>query len=158
MFVYDCNRFHFHNLIFFHTNHDEIVYFVFIQALEYIHNLNTQLGNLKSQENNIRKGLNIFKIDQPPSHLILTLEKDLGHLQSIWELTSEWESAWDSWKSGTFGSLMTDEMGLQAQGMLKRLGKLTREVKVYYVHHYNDITIIVCILLWYPVGQELVYH
>lgn len=101
----------------------------FIQALEYIHNLHTQLNNLKSQENNIRKGLNIFKIDQPPSHLILTLEKDLGHLQSIWDLTSEWELAWDSWKNGTFGSLVTEEMGMQAQGMLKRLGKLAREVK-----------------------------
>jgi len=81
------------------------------------------------QESNIRKGLNIFKIDQPPSHLILTLEKDLGHLQSIWDLTSEWETAWDNWKSGTFVSLVTDEMGLQAQGMLKRLAKLAREIK-----------------------------
>ena len=117
-------------------------WFNFTQALDYIHNLNTQLGNLKLQEGNIRKGLNIFKIDQPPSHLILTLENDLGHLQSIWDLTSEWESAWDSWKSGTFGSLVTDEMGIQAQGMLKRLGKLAREIKVCLALTTYNITVL----------------
>lgn len=38
--------------------------------------------------------------------------------------------AWDSWKVNTFVSLQTDEMGMQAQGMLKKLTKLAREVKV----------------------------
>jgi len=103
--------------------------------LDYIRNIHAQVASLKIQESNIRKGLNIFKIDQPPSHLILTLEKDLEHLQAVWDLTSEWEAAWDSWKSGTFGSLVTEEMGMQAQGMLKRLGKLAREIKVCQMCH-----------------------
>ena len=38
--------------------------------------------------------------------------------------------AWDSWKIGTFASLQTDDMGFQAQVMLKKLNKLAREVKV----------------------------
>lgn len=38
--------------------------------------------------------------------------------------------AWDSWKVGTFVSLQTDDMGYQAQVMLKKLNKLAREVKV----------------------------
>ena len=38
--------------------------------------------------------------------------------------------AWDSWKVNTFALLETDEMGYQAQGMLKKLAKLAREVKV----------------------------
>ena len=38
--------------------------------------------------------------------------------------------AWDTWKGGTFQELQTDDMGIQAQSMLKKLTKLAREVKV----------------------------
>ena len=38
--------------------------------------------------------------------------------------------AWDTWKEGTFAELETDEMGMQAQSMLKKVAKLAREVKV----------------------------
>ena len=44
-------------------------------ALDFISDMRKQLGQLKLQETNIRRGLNIFKIDQPPSHVILTLDK-----------------------------------------------------------------------------------
>ena len=56
--------------------------------------------------------------------------QDLGHLEQIWELNQEWECAWDSWKVGQFMQMDTESMGLQAQGMLKRVVKLGREVKV----------------------------
>ena len=39
--------------------------------------------------------------------------------------------SWDSWKVVTFGALQTDNMSLQAQGLLKRLNKVSREVKVH---------------------------
>lgn len=65
----------------------------------------------------------------PPS-LPSPSSQDLDHLEQIWELTQEWEMAWDSWKVGTFAGLQTEEMGFQAQGMLKKLSKLAREVKV----------------------------
>ena len=57
----------------------------------------------------------------------------MDNLESIWELTQEWQMAWDSWKVGTFASLQTDDMGYQAQVMLKKLNKLAREVKVRVV-------------------------
>ena len=44
-------------------------------ALEFISGVHEQLLNLKTKEENIRRGLNIFKIDQPPSNLIVSLEK-----------------------------------------------------------------------------------
>ena len=46
-----------------------------VEAMEFITGTRTQLGQLKQQEANIRKGLNIFKIDQPPSHIIVGLDK-----------------------------------------------------------------------------------
>ncbi len=45
------------------------------EAMEFISTMRGQLAQLKLKENSIRKGLNIFKIDQPPSHLIQTMEK-----------------------------------------------------------------------------------
>ena len=45
------------------------------EALQYIANMRQNLNSLKEKEDNIRRGLNIFKIDQPPSHLIVSLEK-----------------------------------------------------------------------------------
>ena len=38
--------------------------------------------------------------------------------------------AWDTWKGGIFEELQTDDMGHQAQSMLKKLTKLSRELKV----------------------------
>ena len=49
------------------------------QAMEFINSMRSQLAQLKLQESNIRKGLNIFKIDQPPSHIIITLDKVHTH-------------------------------------------------------------------------------
>lgn len=45
------------------------------EALENINNIRAQMEALKKQEQEIRKGLNIFKIDQPPSKEIANLEK-----------------------------------------------------------------------------------
>ena len=45
------------------------------EAMEFITNMRSQLAQLKLQESGIRKGLNIFKIDQPPSHIIVGLDK-----------------------------------------------------------------------------------
>ena len=45
-------------------------------------------------------------------------------------MNQEWECAWDTWKQGQFANLETDEMGLQAQGIFKKVVKLGRELKV----------------------------
>jgi dynein heavy chain len=99
------------------------------QALAYISSMREQLGALKAEEDSLRKGLGIFKIEQSPSHPLQAMEKDLDYLEQIWDLTQEWEMAWDTWKGGTFQELQTDDMGIQAQSMLKKLTKLAREVK-----------------------------
>ena len=46
-------------------------------ALEFVSGMHQQLNQLKTQEESIRRGLNIFKIDQPPSNIIVILEKVL---------------------------------------------------------------------------------
>ena len=89
-----------------------------------------QVGNLKSQETKLRRGLNIFKIEQPPSKDLQGVEKDLEHLEQVWAVTKEWEGLWDSWKVGKFEELVTTDMETTSQLLFKRLNKLIREVKV----------------------------
>jgi len=45
------------------------------EALENINQIREQMNALKKQEQDIRRGLNIFKIDQPPSKEISNMEK-----------------------------------------------------------------------------------
>lgn len=45
------------------------------EAMEFISHMRGELAQLKMSESNIRRGLNIFKIEQPPSNLIVNMEK-----------------------------------------------------------------------------------
>jgi hypothetical protein len=49
------------------------------EALEQVAAIRVQLNALKEQEQQLRRGLGIFKIDQPPSKEIAALEKVSGH-------------------------------------------------------------------------------
>ncbi|XP_030837708.1 dynein heavy chain 2, axonemal [Strongylocentrotus purpuratus] len=88
-----------------------------------------KVTDLKAQEATIRRGLNIFKIDQPPSKEIQQLDKDLDFIENVWQLTKEWEELWNTWKVGTFASLVTTEMEMTAGQLFKKLNKLSRELK-----------------------------
>lgn len=41
-----------------------------------------QLGSLKTEEESLRKGLGIFKIEQSPSHPLQAMEKVCVHIES----------------------------------------------------------------------------
>lgn len=102
----------------------------FLKALEEVRTYQEQVTNLKSQETKLRRGLNIFKIEQPPSKDLQGIEKDLEYLEQVWTITKEWEELWDAWKVGKFEELVTTDMETTSQLLFKRLNKLVREVKV----------------------------
>ncbi|PIO38637.1 hypothetical protein AB205_0076840, partial [Aquarana catesbeiana] len=98
-------------------------------ALEQIAMFRQMMNTFKEEENTIRSGLSMFKIEQPGSKDIQAMEKDLDSLQLVWEATKEWEQNWGDWKSGRFLTLQTEIMENTAQGLFKRLSKLSRELK-----------------------------
>ena len=53
------------------------------KALQNVSQYIKQIEDLQSQEDTIRKGLNIFKIEQQPSKALQSLEKDVKNLQSV---------------------------------------------------------------------------
>ncbi|CAJ0965699.1 unnamed protein product [Ranitomeya imitator] len=122
-------------------------------ALELISTFRNMMDALKEEESSLRTGLGMFKIEQPSSKDIQALEKvgrgrgapsvlscpttvltatflqDLDALQLVWEATKEWEQNWGEWKSGRFLTLQTEVMENTAQGLYRRLVKLSRELK-----------------------------
>ncbi|PVD19154.1 hypothetical protein C0Q70_21718 [Pomacea canaliculata] len=98
-------------------------------ALETIQTIRSQLNSLKEQEQQLRRGLGIFKIDQPPSKDIGSLEKDLEMIEAVWELTRDWSDMWATWKVEKFTELQTAEMETQSVNIFKKLNKYSREVK-----------------------------
>ncbi|XP_078020536.1 dynein axonemal heavy chain 2 [Epinephelus lanceolatus] len=98
-------------------------------ALNQIVEHRSQLEALKQEEKTIISRLGFFKIEQPPSKSIWTLEKDIDHLQQVWEITQEWNANWNIWKVGQFATLRTESMESTAQDVFKKLHKLQRELK-----------------------------
>ena len=43
--------------------------------MKYIYDMKGKLADMKDREGAIRRGLNIFKIEQPPSNSIVNMEK-----------------------------------------------------------------------------------
>ncbi|XP_047186413.1 dynein axonemal heavy chain 2 isoform X2 [Scophthalmus maximus] len=98
-------------------------------ALKQIAEHCSQLEALKEEESNIIYWLAFFKIEHSRSKCIKTLEKDIQHLQQVWEMAQEWNSRWNIWKVGQFATLQTENMESTAQDTFKKLCKLKRELK-----------------------------
>ncbi|XP_062301425.1 dynein axonemal heavy chain 2 [Scomber scombrus] len=98
-------------------------------ALKHAAGHRSQLEALKREESTILQGLGFFMIEQPPSKSIQMLEKDIDHLQQVWEITQEWNTNWNIWKVGQFATLRTESMESTAQDMFKNIHKLQRELK-----------------------------
>ncbi|XP_051799543.1 dynein axonemal heavy chain 2 isoform X2 [Acanthochromis polyacanthus] len=98
-------------------------------ALKQIAEIRNQLEMLKKEEANILDGLGFFKIEQPSSKTIRTLEKDIDQLQQVWDITVEWNNNWNIWKLGQFAALQTENMENTAQDLFKKLHKLQRDLK-----------------------------
>ena len=99
------------------------------EALENIAGIRAQMDALKKQEQDIRRGLNIFKIDQPPSKEIANLEKDLEVIETIWNLNKDWEGLWADWKGNKFGEIQTADMETHSQQIYKKLNRYSKELK-----------------------------
>ncbi|XP_053575482.1 dynein axonemal heavy chain 2 [Bombina bombina] len=98
-------------------------------ALEQISVTREMMNIMKEEESNLRSGLGMFKIEQPASKDLTAVERDLDSIQLVWEATKEWEQHWGQWKTGRFLTLETELMENTAQGLYRRLAKLSRELK-----------------------------
>jgi hypothetical protein len=54
------------------------------------------------QAADLRPGMDIFNIQQPPYKELANTEKDLDFLEKIWGIVQEWQSNYNGWKDGKF--------------------------------------------------------
>lgn len=50
-------------------------------------------------------------------------------LELVWQLTDEWDMAWENYKTGEFWTIQTEEMEDKAQTLFRKLTRLAREFK-----------------------------
>lgn len=99
------------------------------EALSQIEEMKQRLAKLKLEEQELRRGLGIFRIDHPLSKDIVNLEKDIEVLEGIWGMAAEWNQMFDKWKLTTFGNLETQVMEDYAQAQFKKLHKLSKDYR-----------------------------
>lgn len=99
------------------------------EALAMIEQMKARLVKLKEEEQELRKGLGIFRIDHPFSKDIQNLEKDIEALEQVWVLAKEWDDHYNGWKLTIFKTLETRDMDEYAQTEFKKLVKMSRELR-----------------------------
>ena len=83
----------------------------------------------RKKEAELKPGMDIFGMPQPPLKELVAMEKELGNLTNIWTLVKEWYEAYNSWKDGKFKDLEIEAMEETAGRFSKRVTKLGRELK-----------------------------
>lgn len=57
------------------------------------------------------------------------LAKDIAVIELVWQLTDEWNDAWERYKTGNFWTIELEEMDATANLLLRKLTKLSKELK-----------------------------
>eukprot|EP00762_Andalucia_godoyi_P004499 ANDGO_05184.mRNA.1 Dynein-1-beta heavy chain len=102
-------------------------------AYAIIEEFRAALSQRQQREAELKSGLKIFEIDNPPYREMAEVSKEVDLLHDIWHLVEEWNTSYDNWKLGAFSGLKIDEMETQAQGYVKRLVRLGRDIKGWTV-------------------------
>lgn len=79
-------------------------------ALSALKALRAELQALYDQEARMQADLAVFKINVPDNQDLRRLDRELAVLEEVWDLASQWEDAWLSFKSGNFWEIKTDDM------------------------------------------------
>ena len=99
------------------------------EALSIIDQMKAKLVKLKEEEQELRRGLGIFRIDHPFSKDIQNLEKDIEALEQVWTLAKAWDDIYSGWKLTVFSTLETKDMDDVAQTEFKKLVKMSRDLR-----------------------------
>nr|XP_015838947.1 PREDICTED: dynein heavy chain 2, axonemal [Tribolium castaneum] len=98
-------------------------------ALKYIADIKAKLAYLREHEKDLRGDLGIFGLSLPDTIELTKLEREIAAIELVWQLTDEWNKAWEKYKSGEFWTIETEEMEVTAQTLFRKLTRLSRELK-----------------------------
>jgi dynein heavy chain len=103
------------------------------KALELIEGFQKSLNTLTNSEKVLKKGLTVFKIEQPQSKELERMYHQVDLMKQVWELSRGWDKAWSEWKLQPFKNFKSEEAEEVSQEYLKRITKIGRETKDWEV-------------------------
>ncbi|KAJ0400058.1 hypothetical protein P43SY_005034 [Pythium insidiosum] len=92
-----------------------------------------KMESTRARQSALKKGLEIFGIEESKNEGFLQTEKEIELLQQIWVLTDEWESVWATWKNKVFYEIEVDSMEATAAQFFKKVVKYGKEMKNWTV-------------------------
>jgi dynein heavy chain len=106
------------------------------KALEKVEEFKLSCADLRSKEDDMKFGLDIFE-QEPADYTDLSLvEKENQLLADIWHVKEDWDNQWNEWKHITFYQLdvaMMEEVGYDYK---RKLQSMNKEVKQWQVFDY----------------------
>lgn len=75
-----------------------------------------------------------------------SLFQDMKAIQLVWDITNEWNEAWQVYKTANFWAIEMEEMETTANVLFRKLNRLSRELKEKnweIVEHSRFYTIII---------------
>ncbi|RLN66518.1 hypothetical protein BBP00_00002156 [Phytophthora kernoviae] len=92
-----------------------------------------KMETTRSRQNALKKGLEIFGIEESKNEGFVQTEKELELLQQIWALSDEWEIVWASWKNKVFYEIEVETMESTAAQFFKKVVKYGKDMKSWTV-------------------------
>ncbi|GMH41208.1 hypothetical protein BSKO_09118 [Bryopsis sp. KO-2023] len=99
------------------------------QAFEFIEKAKVDVGEARKKASDLKAGMDIFGISQPPYKELTSTEKDIEFLEKIWTVVKEWEDLYIGWKDGKFKDIKVETMEESAVKISKNIVKLGRDIK-----------------------------
>ncbi|XP_068978772.1 dynein axonemal heavy chain 2 [Bombus flavifrons] len=98
-------------------------------AFAWISYTEREISALKKRESKLKTQLLVFDINQPDSLKLIQLEQDMNAIQLVWEITSEWNDAWEKYRTQNFWKIEMEDMENTANILFRKLNRLSRELK-----------------------------
>jgi len=102
-------------------------------AFDFINDFKRRIADNRARAEAMKRGMEIFAIEQPDYKETDETEKDLLQLEKVWVLMRDWLSKWNEWRTGVFSSLVVKELDLEAETYQKNMSKLGRAVRQWKV-------------------------
>lgn len=73
-----------------------------MQALALIEEQNQVVAAARQKAAELKAGMDLFNIPQPPYKELASMASDLEKLAEVWAVVSQWEASYASWKQSKF--------------------------------------------------------
>ena len=98
-------------------------------ALDALAGYRDKMKELTDRDAELSNGLKVFSIAHPPYKDIELTEEDLDFLDKLWSVASEFDEKFAIWQQTQFADINTSELEEEAGSRLKKIIKLSRQVK-----------------------------